>query len=235
MAVRLDHHVHEILVVEGGGAALEGRVVELPGRRPQLPQQLREALAVLREPGAAALAVKVVLVPEAVFVGRRVRLHRLGDVLDVVAVERHQPRAAFGPQRRHHAGGAAAPVVAGQHRAFDLQRIEQREQVGAQRGLFARARRGVAQETRGAVAAQVRHDHAAALRREHGRHFGVRVDVVRKAVHQQHRRAVGGTRFEVRDFENARLDLAQGFHAVHGGRLPFFSKEPRRESTRRAS
>ena len=45
VAVGVDHHVDEIRVVESRGAALEGRVVEGPGRRPQPPQQPAERRA----------------------------------------------------------------------------------------------------------------------------------------------------------------------------------------------
>ena len=64
--VGLDHDLDEIGIVERGRAPLEGRLVEAPFRRPQLPQQPADVAPVLGEAGAAALGVEVVLVPEAV-------------------------------------------------------------------------------------------------------------------------------------------------------------------------
>src|SRR5262249_27129330 len=72
MAVGLDGDVDEIRIVERGCAALEGRVVERPIWRPQPPDQLAEFAPVRREPGAAALGVEIVLIPEAMLLlGRR--------------------------------------------------------------------------------------------------------------------------------------------------------------------
>ena len=201
--VRLDHDLDEVRIVESGGAALERGVVELPARRPQLPQQAGDAPAVPGQAGAAALAMEVVLVPEPQFVFGRLRLQRPGDVLDVVAVERKQPRATLRPQRRHDAGRAPAPVVAGQHRVRHRQCVHQGQQVRSQRRLLARAGCVVAQETRRPEAAQEGHDDAATGGREDRRHLRIGIDVVREAVHQEHRRPIGGAGVEVGDVQDA--------------------------------
>jgi hypothetical protein len=71
VAVRMDHHVDEVGVVERLRAALEGGVVEAPARRPGLPQQPAQRAPIAGQPGTAAFAVKVVLVPEPAFGLRR--------------------------------------------------------------------------------------------------------------------------------------------------------------------
>ena len=65
MAVGLNDDRDEILVIERDCAALERRVVEAPARRPQAPQQPAERAPVFPQPGAAALAVEIVLIPVA--------------------------------------------------------------------------------------------------------------------------------------------------------------------------
>lgn len=38
MAIRMDHYIHEIGIVERRGGAIESFITEMPGRRPSLPQ-----------------------------------------------------------------------------------------------------------------------------------------------------------------------------------------------------
>src|ERR1043166_3243512 len=109
MAVRVDDDVDEVGVVEGRGGARVGRLVEAPRGRPEPPQQLAEIVAVLRETGAAALVVEVVLVPEGDLALGGLRLPGARAVLDVLAVAGDADSRALGPQRGHHARGAAAP------------------------------------------------------------------------------------------------------------------------------
>jgi hypothetical protein len=59
------------------------------------------------------------LVPEPVLAIRWGRLARSGDVLDIVAADRDQRSDALRPQRGDDAGGAAAPIIAGECRALD--------------------------------------------------------------------------------------------------------------------
>src|SRR5262245_40485413 len=112
MPVRLDHHGHEVRIVEGGCGAIVGRVVEPPVRRPEPPQKLAELPAIRLEASPSALAVKVVLVPEAMLLIGRVRLSRGADALDVVATAGHETGRPLRPESSHHAGRAAAPIVA---------------------------------------------------------------------------------------------------------------------------
>jgi hypothetical protein len=79
-----------------------------------------------------------------------------------VAVDRHEPQAALGPERREDAGGARTPVVADHHGTIDLQGIEQGDLVQRHGRLLGRARCIAVDEARRAMAPQVRHDDAAA-------------------------------------------------------------------------
>ena len=181
-------------------AALRSKVAssKRPGRRPGLPQQLHSARRLRGQPGAAAFAVEVVLVPEPALARRASRgCIARGDVLDVVAVE--------GDAARRSARATAPPRCRPRGRPSRSRRAPRAESpahpsapAGRRRARpVARARRGALRNRVGAVAAQVRHDDAAALRGEQRRDLGVGVDVVREAVHQQHRRAVGRAGFEV--------------------------------------
>jgi hypothetical protein len=115
-----------------------------------------------------------------------------------------------GPERRNDAAGARAPVVADDDGTVDLEGAEQRDLVECHCRLLRGAGVGTVEKARGAMAAQVRHDHPAATGREQRRDFGIAVDVVGVAVHQQHRNAVGRAGFVVADIEFASLDLADG-------------------------
>ena len=135
--VGMDHNVDKIRVVKSCGAAFKHFCVKLPGGRPQCPEQSGQAAAVLGQPSLAALAVKVILIPELMLVFSRIRLHAFGNILDVVAAHGNQSSAAFGPQRSHHAGSAATPVITGQDGTRQTQRIHQRQQICAKGCLFA--------------------------------------------------------------------------------------------------
>ena len=165
VAIGLDHDVDEVGIVERGRGALIGRVIEPPVRRPQSPQQLAELAAIGRQPGTAALGVEIVLIPKPVLQLRRHRLGRSGNILNVVAVGRHQAAHLVRPQRGDDAGGAPAPIVAGQHGARHAERIDEFLEVVAERRLLARARRFRGEETGRTVAAQIGHDRAASALR----------------------------------------------------------------------
>jgi hypothetical protein len=59
----VDHDADVVRIVEGRRAAREGGVVEVPLRRRDLPDELREIVAVLLVTGPAALGGEVELVP----------------------------------------------------------------------------------------------------------------------------------------------------------------------------
>src|SRR5262249_2711997 len=141
------------------GGPLEGCIVEPPVWRPQFPQQPAQRPAVRRQPGAAPLGVEIPLVPEAMLAIGCGRLTRPGDVLNVIAADRDQGRAAFRPQRGHDAGGATAPIIAGERSPLDIERIEKLQEVMAECGLLARPRRSRIEKPGRPVAAQIGYEH----------------------------------------------------------------------------
>src|ERR1700730_1210067 len=114
MAIAVDHDIDIIRVVEGRRRAREGGVVEMPVRRPLLPQDPGDLAPVGRKTCPAALELKIILIPQRHLTLRLGRDHGPGDILNEIAVDRHQPRAAARPQRRTDAGGPSAPVIAGE-------------------------------------------------------------------------------------------------------------------------
>ena len=210
-AVVVDHDGDVVGVVEGRGAALEGRVVEVPLRRGGLPDELGEVAAVLLVAGPAALGGEVVLVPPLKLGGGRQR--HLAGVLasDQVAAHRDQARASFGPERRDDARCAGAPVEARDDRLVDRRarpstRSRPRRAPPARRCEGSRsARKRVVP-----IAAQVRDDHAVALRGQQRGDLGVAVDVVGPAVQQDGDGPVGGPDVGVADVQNAGIDLLDG-------------------------
>ncbi len=188
MAVGLDDYVDEVGIVERAGAAGVRLVGELPGGRPQVPDQAAQLEAVRRQAGATAFGVEVVLVPEAVLLRGWRGLGRGGDVLDVVTVDGDQPFDALRPERGDDAGGAAAPVVAGEGGRWDVQGIHEVQQVLAEGGLLAGARGFFREKSGWAVAAQVRHQNAMAFVGEYWGNFIVRARSLREAVQQDHGR-----------------------------------------------
>ena len=217
-AVVVDDDVAVVGVVEGRRAALEGRFVAVPLRRVRRPQDPGDVVPVRHEAGTSALGGEVVLIPPVVL-GPGGQRHPVGgEAGDDVAAHREQPEAALRPERGEDAGGAGAPVVADHHRALDPERIEQAELVVRHDRLLRVARRREVDEAGRAMAAQMRHDHATAARGEQQRHVGVAVDVVRVAVHQQHRNPVGRPGLVVADAQLADADLPDRLEPRQGTR-----------------
>src|SRR5215813_11964861 len=126
-------------------------------RRPQSPKQAAQFAPVGLESSTAALHLEIPLVPEALL-RRYARLSGAGNILNIVGVDGDEAAHALWPQRRHDAGAAAAPVVAGKRGAIDGKCIHQFAQIVTEGGLLARARRRLIDKTRRPEATQVRHD-----------------------------------------------------------------------------
>jgi hypothetical protein len=208
-AVVVDDDVDVVGVVERRRAALVGRVVELPLRRRELPDQLVELTPVLGVAAPAALGGEVVLVPPAELGLRRQGLLVRLEVDDDVAADRDQPLQALRPQRGEGDRRPGSPVETGDDRPVDLDCVQQCEGVDRQGRLLAVPEGLVREESGRSVPAQVRDDHAVALRREQWRHLGIAVDVVGPAVQEENGRPVRRTGFDVADVEQTGLDLAQ--------------------------
>ena len=97
MAVRMDHDVDEVRIVERARRSIVRRVIEIPARRPETPEKLAELMAISRETRPAALAVKVVLIPVPMLGVRRLWCRAARDVLNVIAAARNEASHAFGP------------------------------------------------------------------------------------------------------------------------------------------
>src|SRR5262249_11487971 len=106
-----------------------------PQCRPQNPPQQSTKLAAIGlQSRTAPFGVKVVLIPKPVLLLRRRRFGRAGNIVDVVAVGGDQAEYALRPECSDDAGGAPAPVVTGEHAAFDRGPVLE---VVAQRRLLA--------------------------------------------------------------------------------------------------
>jgi hypothetical protein len=169
---------------------VERGVVKIPVGRPYGPDVAGERAAILLQAGAAALGMKIILIPEAVFLGRCNRIHRGCDVLNVVAVDGDQAARASWPQRRDDTRRASAPVVAGEHGAIDRKRIHQFLEVIAERGLLAGARRLRRQKPRRTESAQIRHDDAATSVGKRRHDFIIATRIVRPPVQQKDRNSI---------------------------------------------
>ena len=209
VAIAVDHHVDVVGIVEGHRRSLETDIVERPVRRPLRPQYFGDFAPVGGEPRPAAFELEIILVPQRHLAVGALRRHGFGDVLDQIGIDADKPDASLRPQRRTDTGRAAAPVIAGEHRPLDAERIHQRHHVGADRGLLARPRRrGIAKPSR-SVAAQIGNDDAAALRRQLRRDVDIGMNVVGETVHQHHSRPAGGPRLVIGDVEHAGIDMLQ--------------------------
>jgi hypothetical protein len=62
-----------------------------------------------------------------------------GDVLDIVAVDRDKPADPLRPQRRDDAGRPTAPIVAGEDRTLEVERVDQVAEIVTECGLLTRA------------------------------------------------------------------------------------------------
>ena len=140
-AVIVDHDGDVVRVVEGRRAAVERRVVEVPFRRCEPPDELRKVAPVFVVAGPAAFGGEIELIPPLEF-GRR-RQRRLARFLaaDQIAADGDQRLAALGPQRRDDVGRPRAPIKAGEDRLVDLERVHQGDGVDRDRRLLAVADR----------------------------------------------------------------------------------------------
>src|SRR5688572_1460631 len=153
VTIRVDHHIDEIRIVERRCGLLVGLVRELPRRRPRFPQEPADRAAIALEADTTALGVEVILIPERALTLWRSRRWSAEDVLNGVAADEHGGAHAFRVERCGNASRAAAPVVAGDGKSPDLQRIREINNVLADRSLLRQAGRGCVAEARRPIAA----------------------------------------------------------------------------------
>ena len=126
MAIRMDHHLDEIGIVERGRRAVPGGVVEPPGGRPGLPEEAADLAPLLLKAPAAALRVEIPLIPAGALLGRGGGRRRRHRVLHVVAADGDKRAHALGRHDGGDAGRAPAPVIA---REGDLRQSERLHEV----------------------------------------------------------------------------------------------------------
>ena len=137
----MDHDADMIRVLEGRGAPIERRVIEVPARRSEPPDELRKIAAICLVAGAAAFRGEIELVPP-FELGFRWQRHLVGvSAADQVTAHRDQGFAALRPKRRNDVGGPRAPVETGDDRLLDSERIHQRDDVDGDHRLLAIPRR----------------------------------------------------------------------------------------------
>src|SRR5262249_30718785 len=141
-------------IIESRGAAIERGVVEVPLWRGDLPDELGKIAPVFVVAGAAAFRREIILVPP-LQLGFW-RQGRLAGLLaaDQISADGNQSLAALRPERGDDAGGARAPIVTGERRLLDLERIHQGDDVDSHHRLLTVAWRIVRQEARRSIAAQ---------------------------------------------------------------------------------
>src|SRR4030095_93942 len=123
--VVVDHDADVIRIVEGRGTAIERGVVELPLRRPELPDELRKVVAVLVVDDAGALRGEIDLRPPLELRCRRQR-HLAGFLAaDQVSAHGYHGFATFRPKRRDDVGRARTPIESGERRLLYLERVHE--------------------------------------------------------------------------------------------------------------
>src|SRR5262249_24663139 len=103
-AVVMDHDADVIRVVEGRGTTIERGIIEVPLRRRELPNELREVVSISVVAGPAALGGKVILVPPLELGLWRQRFLASFLTADQVTAHRDQGLAALWPERRDDVG-----------------------------------------------------------------------------------------------------------------------------------
>src|SRR6516162_11318152 len=145
--------------------------------------------------------MEIPLVPEPMLLRRRGGMPRYGNVLDVVAADRNEPAHPLWPQRGDDAGGAPAPIIAGEVGVLDAERVHEVPEICPERGLLAGTRRLAVQKSGRAIAAQPWDQHMASLGRQFGDNPVPIMRVRRPAMQQDYRRPLGRPGFLVADLQ----------------------------------
>src|SRR5215813_3958971 len=198
-----------VRIVEGGRAAIESRVVEIPLGRSGLPDQPRELTPILFVAGTAAIRRKIELVPPFVLGLWRQR-HLAGFLIaDEIAAHRHHGLGTLWPERCEDIGGPRSPVKAGENRLLDLESVKKVLEIGGERRWLAIPDRLIRKEARAAIAAQVRSNRPKACRSQQRRDINEGVNVVWPAVQKDDHWSIGGTGFCVTNIKDAGINLLQ--------------------------
>jgi hypothetical protein len=118
--------------------------------------------------------------------------------------------ARCGHKCRYDAGGAPAPIVSGENRPFQPERVHKIREIVSECRLLTRSRRTGIEKPGRTVPAKVRHQHARAARREGRRDPVISVYVVGKTMQQNDRPARYRAALFVSDLER------RGAEPLHG-------------------
>src|SRR5207245_11143780 len=124
-AIVMDHDTDVIRVIEGRCRPIERRIVKLPFRRGELPDQLVEVPGVLAVSKAPAFGGEVELVPPLELSRGWQRLLVRLLAADQVATHGYERPAALWPERGDDVGTSRSPIKAGNDRTVDFQGIHQ--------------------------------------------------------------------------------------------------------------
>ena len=130
-------------------------------------------------------------------------------VADQITAHGDHGLAAFRPERRDDVRRPRSPIVTGDDRLLDLERIHQGDDIDGDDRLLAIAERFTRKKARRAIAAQIRDDHPVARRRQQRRDIDIAVNVVGPAVQKNDRRTIGGTSLSVSNIQDAGIDLLE--------------------------
>src|SRR5215472_16315963 len=154
--------------------------------------------------------MEIPLVPQPMLAIGWSRLARAGDILDVVAADRDEGGDPLRAQCGDDAGGAATPVIAGESRAFDAERVEKLQEVTAECRLLARSRRPRVEKPGRPVTAEIGDEYSPARGGERWGYPVIGPHVMGKAVQQDDRRTRRRPDFLIGNFERRR---AEGLHS----------------------
>ena len=194
MTIRVDHHIHEVRVIEGQRSPIEILGWERTARSPFPPQLPRQLTPVASQTSAAPLAMKVVLIPGAAFLRWQRRLGEARNVLNLVTADSDQPADPLRPQRRSNTRCPATPIETDNNRTPKPEPIDHLDRIPTNRRLLTSPRYHIRQKPGRAEAAQIGRDNPAASSCESVRDGHIRPRVVRKAMQQQHRPPTRRTR-----------------------------------------
>ena len=126
-----------IRVVEGRCAAIERAIIEVPLRRSDLPNEPGKIVPVFIVARPPAFRGKIILVPPfELSLWRQRHLVGLRAADQITTYGDHGP-AALWPERRDDVGRPRAPIVTGDGRLLDFERIHQCDDIDREHRLLA--------------------------------------------------------------------------------------------------
>ncbi len=140
MPIGVDHHIHEVRVIEGQRSPIEILGGEPTAWSPFPPQLRRQLTPVASQTGAAPLAMKVVLIPGAAFLRWQRWLGEAHNVLNLVTADSDQPADPLRPQRRSNTRCPATPIETDNNRTPKPEPIDHLDRIPTDRRLLTSSR-----------------------------------------------------------------------------------------------